>query len=275
MPILSQNEIQKFYQQGYLLIPNVYEINDLLQARSLFDTEFSDNKNPTIYDSPTLLTDIYTKIGGLEKTVFNTKYAQIAKDLLGNEAILIPECAIHRRRYIDWHTDTTEQERADELSHRATNASAILQFATYFQANNEYGGGLTVIPCTHLMPDPFLNFYSKHPLRRFWNKILKILHISVFNRLENHPDKIDLPIKLGDLLVFDVRIYHRATFNKMSNKREKYAIFNTFITQNTEGMAYFHFMKQRPEPYYQYFRTLPLPPSLLQRAKFLDINLLY
>jgi ectoine hydroxylase-related dioxygenase (phytanoyl-CoA dioxygenase family) len=275
MPILSQNEILIFNQQGYLLIPHVYDISAMQHARTQFERLFNENKAKSKYDSPSLLTDIYSLNLGLENVVFNAKYIQIAKDLLGDEATFIPECAIHRGRYIDWHTDTTVQERSNEISHKTSDSPAILQFATYFQANNEHGGGLTVIPKTHLLADPFLHFYSSNPLRRGWNKLLKLLHISIFDRLERHPHKIDLPIQLGDLLVFDVRIYHRATFKKKSSNIEKYAIFNTFIQPNKAGLAYFNFMKQRPEPYYQYFRNLPLPDVIYQKAKSLNINLLY
>jgi len=276
MPVLSPAELQQFQQQGFLLIPQVYAKGDLLAARALFQKVFSEkNLHCGRFDSSTLLTDIYRHFPGLERCVFNERYRAVARELLGPEAVLIPECAVHRNRFIHWHKDTTVQEMAGVKSHSARDAPPILQFATYFQDNSNQGGGLTVIPGTHRLPDPFLGLYSSHPLKRLWNKLLKIMHLSVFDALEQHPDKTDIPLQLGDLLVFDVRIFHRATFRGPAGAPEKFAIFNTCIHPKGAGLEYFRFMKQRPEPYYRYFREEPLPPALWQRAKALGIDILY
>lgn len=44
--------------------------------------------------------------------VFNERYAAVLHQLVGSDATVIPECAIHRDRFMHWHTDTTEQEIA-------------------------------------------------------------------------------------------------------------------------------------------------------------------
>lgn len=276
MPSLSKSDVLQFREQGFLIIRNVYNPTDLLAARSLFQHAFSSAQfHDRRFDSDTLLTDIYSHFPELAGIIFNEKYWAVAKELLGEQATLIPECAIHRERYIDWHKDTTVQEMAGLSSHAGREADPILQFATYFQDNTENGGGLTVIPGSQHWPDPFLKWYGEGMWQRIWNKVLKIMGLSVFHRLEKQPGKTDLPIKTGDLLVFDVRIFHRATFRKQGMGPEKFAIFNTFIRQTKAGLDYFHFMKKRPEPYYAYFREKPLPPALVNHYKELNINILY
>ncbi len=276
MPILSDADHAQLHQQGFLLVPHVYAPNELLAARDLFQKAFSEKTlHDAQFDSPTLLTDIYRHFPSLETLVFNEKYCAIARELLGAGAVLIPECAVHRARYIHWHKDTTVQEMAGLKSHNAPDAGLILQFATYFQGNSGQGGGLTVIPGSHRLPDPFLHLYSDNLWKRTWNKMLKMLHVSVFDALEKHPAKVDIPHQLGDLLVFDVRLFHRATFRIGEDAPEKLAIFNTCLLANEAGLAYFHFMKQRPEAYYQYFRKKPLPASLLRHTRKLGIEVLY
>jgi len=276
MPPLAKSDIELFQQQGYLLIPGVYRADDLLAARNVFQKAFGEKKlHDSRYDSDTLLTDIYTHFPQLAPLVFNEKYAAVARDLLGPDATLIPECAVHRERYIHWHKDTTVQEMAGLTSHNGADADAILQFATYFQENAGNGGGLTVIPGTHLLPDPFLKLYSPRFLQRVWNKLLKINRLSVFDALERHPEKTDIPMRMGDLLVFDVRIFHRATFRTHPAGPEKFAIFNTFIRLENAGLDYFRFMKKRPEPYYRYFREKPLPEYLADHFKALSMQLMY
>ncbi|MEO6037723.1 MAG: phytanoyl-CoA dioxygenase family protein, partial [Saprospiraceae bacterium] len=254
MPVLSPAEQQQFQQQGFLLIPQVYAPADLLVARAHFQKAFLENTPyHGRFDSDTLLTDVYRHFPGLEQVVFNERTKDVARGLLGPEAALIPECAVHRERYPHWHKDTTFQEMAGLTSHCDRNAPPILQFATYFQENSQNGGGLTVIPGTQHQPDPFLELYSSRWSKRLWNKVLKVLRRSVFDALERHPDKTDIPHQLGDLLVFDLRIFHRATCRSRQDGPEKFAIFNTWVQPRGAGLDYFRFMKQRPEPYYQYF----------------------
>lgn len=273
MPGLKDSDIRQFRENGYLLVPGVYAPHALRVAREWFPSGFAERLRT--YDSPSLLTDIYSRFPALTDLVFNEKYIAVIKSLIGPGAILIPECALHKGRFINWHTDTTEQELAGMLSHRDLSAP-ILQAATYFQDNDrDSGGGLTVLPGTHRLPDPFLRLYRKRWRDKVRNRLLKTLGMSVFDRLDRHPDKIDVPSRTGDLLIFDVRLFHRATFPRRRGVPEKYAVFNTFTGDTPAGRDYFRFMKQRPEPYYRFFREKPLAPLLRRKAAELDIRLWY
>jgi Phytanoyl-CoA dioxygenase (PhyH) len=276
MLLLSNKDLEDFARDGFLLVPGVYDKSELLAARLLFEGAFKSRLlHKPVYDSETLLTDIYTYFPELANCIFNKKYMAVAKDLLGQDALFIPECAVHRERYPTWHTDTTEQEKAGIRSHFGPNAGLILQFATYFQDNNEQGGGLTIIPETQYLPDPFLRLYQSNKVQKIWNRVMKTLGITIFDQLEKHPAKIDVPTKLGDLLVFDVRVFHRATGVDKKNGIDKLAIFNTFVEPQTAGLDYFYFMKQRLGGYYRYFQEVELSLSVRQRAAALEIEVLY
>lgn len=276
MAYLSAESLRHFRERGYLLIPGVYEPDTLWRTRALFDGLFAkDIPGYEAYDSSTLRTDIYRHHPSLAHLVFNEKYISIIRELAGDGLVLLPECAVHRARYVNWHTDTTEQELAGITTHRDLH-TPILQVATYFQNNNpETGGGLTVLPGTHRQPDPFLELYSKNWSDRLRQKLLKLLGRSVFHQLDRHPDKTIIPSRLGDLVVFDLRLYHRATPpQRQAPGTEKFAIFNTFTRRTTAGLDYFQFMRGRPEPYYRFFREKPPAPALLARAAELGIQLL-
>lgn len=276
MSCLSDSDIRKFRENGYLLVPGVYAPETLHAARVSFPGMFAERlRNPAPFDSRSLLTDIYARFPALADLIFNEKYIAAVKSLTGPDAILIPECALHRGRFIGWHTDTTEQELAGVVSHRDL-ATPMLQAATYFQDNGcDTGGGLTVLPRTHHLPDPFLRLYSRKWRDKARNRLLKMLGISVFDRLDRHPDTIDVPSRTGDLLLFDLRLFHRATFPRRRGGPEKFAVFNTFTCDTPAGRDYFQFMKQRPEPYYRYFREKPLAPVLRRKAAELDTGLWY
>lgn len=273
---LSDSDILQFREKGYLLVAGVYAPEALSAARERIQAEFArGQQHDSPYDSPSILTDIYSRIPELTDLIFNEKYIAIVKSLIGPDAFLIPECALHKGRFINWHTDTTEQEMAGIISHRDL-STPILQVATYFQENDRNaGGGLTVIPGTHQFPDPFLRLYSKKWRDKALNRFLKTLGMSVFDRLDRHPEKIDIPSCAGDLLLFDLRLFHRSTFPRRRDGLEKFAVFNTFTCDTPAGRDYFQFMKRRPEPYYRYFREKPLAPAMRQKAAELDVGLWY
>ena len=270
MKPLSSAQIHRFRQQGYLVVSGVYEPAHLLAARERFQEMFS--ASPRASD---LLLDPYQAYPELAALVFNERYAAVLHQLVGPDAVLIPECAIHRDRFIRWHADTTEQEITGIVSHRDL-STPMLQVATYFQENGPSGGGITALPGTHRAADPFCTYYSKRLGWRVFNKVLKWLGRSLFHRLDRHPQRTDVLHQLGDLVIFDLRLHHRATFPMPHAPRvTKFAVFNTCTLPTAAGMDYYHFMKKRPEPYYRFFREKPLPPAVQQVAERLHLRLLY
>jgi hypothetical protein len=170
MPHLSPAEIQQFQTCGFVLVRGVYEPSALLGARQrLMQAIEQGHENAT-----GLINDLYRVLPEMAQVVFNEKYIAVIQELIGPEAVLIPECAAHHNRYIHWHKDTTEQELAGLTSHHDL-STPILQAATYFQENSGGdGGGLTLIPGTHRRPDRFRQMYSKNWALRFsslrrWN----------------------------------------------------------------------------------------------------------
>jgi hypothetical protein len=257
-----------FEKNGYVLIPNVYSQTEIEYARQLFDSAFqSELWKKSNFSSPYIINDIYRYFPELVPIIFNQKYVEALREILGNEIIFLPECAVHHNRYIDWHKDTTEQELGKIKSHQ-TEQFFLIQSATYFQIDTN----LTVVPGSHLKPDRFIKWYRKDVFSRIINKISKLFGHSIFHEIENMDKKMEIKHCLGDLLLFDVRIDHKSTKSK-NFIGEKYAIFNTFGNANRFTEDYLEFMKQRPEPYYQFLSKSTFPENLYQKANELGLEI--
>ena len=275
--ILSEAQVEQYYTNGLLLIEDVFDKPDLLHVRELFLDAFSRGLwKEAPHSDPSIINDIYSYFPDSLDTLFPARFFQVLKDILGEEIVWIPECSIHRNRFIHWHKDTSVQELHGEQSHREY-AAPLVQAAIYFQDNDpKTGGGLTVILGSQTLPDSFAPMLSASPLHRIYYKLLKTLRLSSFERAERSKLKVNVPSAVGSLLLFDLRVDHRSTGSKKEkNGVDKLAIFNTFGLDNTTTKDYYRFMKERPEPYYQYFRDKPLHPSVYAKAAEHGITIWY
>jgi hypothetical protein len=262
-----------FRKNGFVVFPNVYSQEAIRQAREMFDDAFKREiwrNNP--HDSRGIINNIYGHYPALPELLFNRLYFEAIRQLAGCKVVWLPECAVHHDRYAAWHKDTTEQELGGVKSH-LNRDNAMLQVATYFQSNDaEEGGGITVVPGSHLQADRFLSLYHTGWSSRLWRKILKLAGRSVFQQIERRKEYYDVPSNAGDLVIFDVRTDHRATLPKRPPARVKYAVFNTFGNPSPQLRDYLEFMKRRPEPYYRFLSTYRAPAVVLNTAKKYDVE---
>jgi hypothetical protein len=274
MTMLEKSDVDFFFRNGYLLVRQVYDPKDVEIARELFLKAFREGvwKNSK-YDSSEIINDIYRIYPGLLDIVINEQYTAALKSLLGDEIVWLPECAVHYNRFTNWHRDTTEQELKGVKSHKNPD-QFLLQCATYFQSNADRGGGLTVIPGSHLSEDRFLSFYKKDLFHRTINKAKKMMRMSLFDQLDHSGLAVDIPTEPGDLLIFDVRLCHKSSGNGSKTARtEKFAIFNTFGNANEFTRDYLSFIKKRPEPSYRFMQNTLLPQNVYKKAMRLDIKI--
>lgn len=273
--MLQENDLQFFKENGYLIVKDVFPKENLLSARACLEQLFQQEiYQHAPFSTPHIINDLYRFAPGILPLIFNERYFEAVRDLLGSDAAWIPECAVHRERFFGWHKDSSGVERAGMQSHKNYTAP-LLTAAVYFQDNNLGAGGLTVVAGTQTAPDRTLHYYSKHPLRKVKNKLLKWLGISELDQLEKDARKIDVPSRLGDLVLFDIRLSHRATFPKQKASVEKLAIFNAFVRNDRVGQEFLAFQKLRPEPYYQYFKQSPPSAVVYERARELNMEVLY
>ena len=275
--MLSSEQIDSFFEDGFILIPQVYTKEEIKYCRDIFINIFKEElwrKAP--FSSASIINDIYAFFPDLVDIIFNQKYTDAVHDLLGASAYWIPECSVHYNRITDWHKDSSEQELAGVTSHHDV-SSPLLQVANYFQDNTKEGGGLTVIRGSHKNADHFAKMHSPFLPLKVINKLRKMAGRSSFQLADRHQELIDLSIKAGDLLIFDLRIDHRSTFIRGNRNfdTDKFAIFNTFGKGDEVTMDYFSFMKERESGYYRYFKDVPLIDLIYQKAEDANMKILY
>lgn len=273
--MLQENNILFFRKNGYLIIRNLYPKDSLQKVRYRLENLFSAGVYEQAPSSnPHIINNLYSYAPEILPLIFTDKYLEIVRQILGPTASWIPECAVHRERFFGWHKDSSGVERAGMKSHIGYEYPMIT-VATYFQDNGPGAGGLTVIPGTQGQPDQTLDYYKGGKLLKIKCKALKWLGKSELDRLERHPQKIDLPSQFGDLVIFDIRLFHRATFPRQKSPVEKLAIFNAFVRNDEVGRAFMQYQKRRPEPYYLYLRENPPPAEVYAWAAKTGMEVLY
>jgi hypothetical protein len=232
------------------------------------------------FSSADSIKDMYRLFPETIPIVFKEEYISILKQLLGNNAVCLPESVVHFNRFFDWHKDTTylsHMTKEDKISE----AEVLLQCGYYLQDNTSESGGLTIIPKSFNTKDRFVKMHFGNLFYRLYYKLLKKAGISPFQSLEKHGNPLDLPTKAGDLLIFNNKIDHRATFIRgkdhkpVYSKNNKIAIFNTFGKNKLHMDVYRNSLAYPNEPYANFLRNDTLPEALDAKGKELDFEFCY
>lgn len=261
---LNTEAIQFFKSNGYLLIRNVFNPTALIQLRDRFDADFSADTSEEEFENG-IIYGAYQRYPELIECLYSEKVIKALQLLLGHDIVMVPEPAVHRNRYFDWHKDI-----GNMLYHnpqfKVEDDYPMVQLAMYFQDNGKGGGGLTVLPGSQSTPDRFSNMYYKGGFNRLWHKVLKLVGLSLFQKLNRNAKTTDIPSIVGDLLVFDLKLDHRSTFPKASHSYPKYAVFTTAGNSASSVREYQSYLRSRPEPYYEWLRASVLPKTVNQKA---------
>jgi hypothetical protein len=259
--MLTAEQIEQFHRDGYLRIPNVLTPEQVSWLRTFFQAKFGlppEQRLPQDMDD--CLFDVFGRYPEVSWLLFLDPTIKILKSLLGDDFAVLRESVVQLNRFGGWHKDTTSQEKAGRTFHWQDDF-LMIEAAYYLQDNSEeYGGGLDVERRSHLKPDPFVGNASK--LQAVWRKASSLVK-----------DRISIPSKAGDLLLFHFRINHRATQARQpeaANERGKLAIFSACSRNNDHVLAYYDFIRTRPE--YGYLKDA-YPAGILKQAEDLGIKL--
>lgn len=143
--------------------------------------------------------------------------------LLGDPFVLTRDSIAHWGYFPDWHTDTTTSEFAGKSSHREP-GWRMLTAGIYLQA----GAGLSVVPGSHRAPDPFVEMRKNRGAGG----------LAADPAQWTSPDTYDIPVQPGDVVLFDMRLIHRASrtppLTSASEPCEKIAVFSR-VSRNYPG----------------------------------------
>jgi ectoine hydroxylase-related dioxygenase (phytanoyl-CoA dioxygenase family) len=175
----------------------------------------------------------------------------VAADWPGGHFVVTPEHSFHRDGFgngiADWHKDTDAQERAGWNFHWYP-GYAVVQCAIYLQdSSSAWGGGLSVIPGSHKVPNPF-GMLQQPQLRESWYAD-KTMHV--------------IPSKAGDLVCFDTKLDHYATAKPPGSTPpfgHKLAIFFSIAPRDQLSDLFATFLHARPD--YGFLASYAIPDDV-------------
>ena len=210
----------KFYKEnGFLIIKNVFNTNDLKAIRSILINEFKSKKNPKVLDvyqlknSNKFLSELY-----LSDKLYQKLYDIFHHKEFG-KIFILPPFSIMRNFFPKhsshtWHIDASGEFRYKYCKDRIYAKDYLFaKVGIYLQNNSEYGGQIDIIRGSN-------RTYGKRTFKSFLAKIslkMKMKFVSKLNiKIKKFFEKKflnyeKLNLNLGDVVVFDSRVYHRGS----------------------------------------------------------------
>ncbi len=252
---------KQFHKDGFILIPDVLNTDEVTQLRSFALEQFS--KPPAEQfksDTENVLFDFYNRYPHLRWLLFKEPTLSVLRKILKNNIAISRENAIQKGYYARWHKDTSPQERGGYYFQWQPDY-LMVQVAYYMQDNDpRQGGGLDVEPGSHRQRfDPFLRRERPTKFQKLIDKYLPL----------GEPIKKPHTImgKAGDAVIFHFRMNHRATPNISgdSNIPTKIAYMQNFSLNNRYVADYANFMVTVPD--YAHLKTFAWDPDLVSQAE--------
>jgi hypothetical protein len=159
----------------------------------------------------------------------NARLTEGLRTLLGEDFLFLNEFSLHDSHFSGWHTDTTSPEAKAGHEFHWSPTYLVLNAAIYLQDNDGSGGGLDVVPKSHLHDDPLA---------------ITMRGGQVSNSYES---AITIESKAGDVVIFHLRMSHRASEVKRvarSDAERKLAFFMIAGANNASTRRYREWLDQ-------------------------------
>lgn len=304
-PVLSPAQAAEFQREGFVRVPEAIPTSSIRDARAKLAAIFETRPDTSIGDVNGVRGDIIARHQWLADLFLNERVIGSLKSLLGDDFVMLPETSITDSQFGGWHTDITSAELLGE-TFRTDPGFKVVNAAIYFQENGRFGGGLDVVPGSHLKPDVFVAEvkakYDAHEktkgkksvkgmiygvlsavlpksLLEFRRKHLKT-STQPLQHESNQPGQYTISQQPGDLVVFDLRLSHKATWPQTHDypppEARKFSFFAICGANNETTRKYCNYLKKRAETQaaYAYLKNHKYPAWLLDRARAAGVTLL-
>jgi hypothetical protein len=184
---------------GFVAIRNILDETAVAECRDAFSKLFGVDHS---HDGKTQGRSLSNETIFLK--ALNTRFADAIRSLIGNDVVLVNEMTVHDSMFGGWHTDTTSPEAKGNKQFHLFDDFGIYQCGIYLQDNSMlFGGGLDVVPGTHRRRDPVAAYLE-------WSKSnQKTPFVHECGSALDHG--MSIANLRGDLVVFNLRVLHRAT----------------------------------------------------------------
>jgi hypothetical protein len=277
--LLTHAQLQSYHTHGFLHLKNAYNLATIEVLRKAFEEDYLNGGwQSAPYFNEGITTNIYKRMPQLVPLLFNEYFMQAIKELFGNDTYLLPEPAVHKNRYYYWHKDSTFLDEQKESFHWDENFNGAMT-VVYLQENDpRFGGGLTVIPGSHKLPDRYWKIPEMNLLQRATLKLKKLAKVSFFDEMDQNPNKYFIPGKLGDLIILDMRIDHKGSpcFHPNEVPYNKYGIMNIACAGKNTAKRISACLRKRPSKYYQEYlkNEKAIEKSILDIAHNYNVNVM-
>jgi len=256
---LSAPEILQFSEQGYVTVPGVLDEPTVRTVRTalidVFDAGVRHKGDIQLTGGVEgrgggVRHDVLERLPFLRDVVLRPPVLDALRSLLGDDFVFLPEMAAHDSRYGHWHKDTTPMERAGLRWHWAPDFEMV-QCAIYFQDNDEFGGGLDVVPGSHTESDSTPPAPKVTLLNRVGNKLGFRALTPKPTAPPPEPRGITLPSRAGDLVMFKFHCKHQATQPRsfsvadLPPDKRKIALFFACSANNDHVGTYVEFVRSQ------------------------------
>lgn len=275
--------LEHFQREGYALFPNVLSAQQIATLRAT-SAEIFANAPLQLGDTPTVRLDVFTRYSAFLWLWEHPPFVDALRTLFGPDFAVVTESAIHDSGFGGWHRDTESQEVHGERFHHDADF-AVGQVGIYLQDNvGDYGGGLDVVPRAHVERDPWhalwklklhYLYHERTPslLKRAIRPVFKFPRPIDAEEFERR--KLAISSKAGDVVVFDLRIPHKASHPRITpvpDAHRKLALFVVCGRNNRGTRQYRDYIARRID--YTYLHDHVQPPAMRELARSQGFTLL-
>jgi phytanoyl-CoA dioxygenase PhyH len=285
--MIAASELRhRFRRDGFVHLQRVFDAGQSAGLRGIAEEICRERQNgPSDCDDDPLFgtsrSDVLARFPRLRWTLLHPPLRESLSALLGEPVVVIPETALHKNFFSNWHRDTGSPRR-DKQDFYLQPDFAMLQCAIYLQDNSpELGGGLDVIPGSHKdvaldrFEDGIERMASALPgWARFPGKVLRKIGALPRRLREMRRQPVTVPVRVGDVILFDVRVTHRATQPRPGLKRDidKFALFY-LCSADTEAVdSYVTYIRDVRD--YAYMKSHSIDPQFREDASRIGYRVL-
>jgi len=202
---------QQFRKDGYVIVSNVLTESEVAQVRSTIANYLSrlppllKNEDKAYLPASIMYTDEV-----LTQHLYNPEIVSTLTQIFGRSVTYLPDLEAQINHHDSgWHFDA-QSERGNDYFYDKDYLFA--KCGIYLQDNTKIdGGGIDIVPGTHKsifqIQPRLIKAAQCRQLIKWYNTTIR----DYANQRKTQREVISLPIKQGDLVVFDSRLRHRAT----------------------------------------------------------------
>jgi ectoine hydroxylase-related dioxygenase (phytanoyl-CoA dioxygenase family) len=210
--------MKSFSAKGFTSIPGILAPTDCAATREVVATlgYVDDGVGLSITDT--------IKVGMTGRIVFHPKLVAAYRDILGAGAYLLPNITWRRNSSSPWHIDEAFRKPHADMEMQGC---SFLQCSVYLQDNDRSGGGLDVIPHSHVLEE------LSSPMTT----------VALARSLAARA--VTVRSSAGDAVLWDGRLLHRSSVCEEPSARQNYAIHWTVARLGADVGRVFRHMLDR------------------------------